>query len=305
MRNHTLMQTIARANRVFEQKVNGLIVDYIGVFRDLQEALAIYGSASGGGVIEGDTPVKDKSALVEKLRVAISEAVEFCTQRGIDFHKLQTTKEAFTRTKIWDDAVEAILINDDSKHSYFSITANVSQLYKAILPDTAANEFSKIQVLLEKLAQKIRLEVPENNISEMMESVAEILDDSITAGEFVIYSKPQIIDLSRLDFDALQAEFATGYQNTKAEKLKVTIKSKLQQMVQQNKTRINSLEKFQKMIDEYNAASQNVEWFFNQLISFARDLKTEDKRPILENLTEEELAIFDLLTKPKIELNQK
>ena len=303
MRNHTLMQTIARANRVYQQKVNGLIVDYIGVFRDLQEALAIYGSASGGGVVEGDTPVKDKSALVEKLKVAISEAVEFCQQRGIDFHKLATTTEAFARTKVWDDAVEAILINDDSKHSYFSITANVTQLYQAILPDTAANEFSQIQALLEKLAQKIRLEVPEND-SQVMEEIGDILDDSITAGEFAISSKPQIIDLSKLDFDALQDEFATGYQNTQAEKLKGTIKSKLQQMVQQNKTRINYLDKFQKMIDEYNTGSQNIEWFFNQLINFAQDLKAEDKRAISENLTEEELAIFDLLTKPQIELSQ-
>jgi type I restriction enzyme, R subunit len=68
MQNHTLMQTIARANRVFRDKVNGLIVDYIGVFRNLQKALAIYGSASGGGVEEGDTPVKAKAALVEQLR---------------------------------------------------------------------------------------------------------------------------------------------------------------------------------------------------------------------------------------------
>src|SRR5207253_10618751 len=60
MRNHTLMQTIARANRVFLDKANGLIVDYVGVFRDLQKALAIYGSGSGGGIEEGDTPVQDK-----------------------------------------------------------------------------------------------------------------------------------------------------------------------------------------------------------------------------------------------------
>src|SRR5207244_8982209 len=49
MRNHTLMQTIARANRVFREKTNGLIVDYAGVFRNLERALAIYGSGAGGG----------------------------------------------------------------------------------------------------------------------------------------------------------------------------------------------------------------------------------------------------------------
>ena len=67
MRNHTLMQTIARANRVFGDKVNGLIVDYIGVFRNLQRALAIYGSAAGGGVAPGDLPVQAKAALVAQL----------------------------------------------------------------------------------------------------------------------------------------------------------------------------------------------------------------------------------------------
>src|SRR5437588_11581290 len=56
MRNHTLMQTIARANRVFGDKLNGLIVDYVGVFRSLQKALAIYGASSGGGVKPGQTP---------------------------------------------------------------------------------------------------------------------------------------------------------------------------------------------------------------------------------------------------------
>lgn len=89
MQNHTLMQTIARTNRVFKDKVNGLLVDYIGVFRNLQKALAIYGSASGGGIQEGDTPVKAKTALVEQLKEAIAEAIEFCTVKGIDLSKLQ------------------------------------------------------------------------------------------------------------------------------------------------------------------------------------------------------------------------
>ena len=71
MKNHTLMQTIARANRVWRDKQNGLIVDYVGVFRNLQKALAIYGAAQDGGG-PGDTPIHDKSELVRQLREAIS-----------------------------------------------------------------------------------------------------------------------------------------------------------------------------------------------------------------------------------------
>src|SRR5512136_3502623 len=84
MRNHTLMQTIARANRVFGDKVNGLIVDYVGIFRNLQKALAIYGSASGGGVQPGELPVRKKSALVEQSRQAIAQSTAYCAERGID-----------------------------------------------------------------------------------------------------------------------------------------------------------------------------------------------------------------------------
>ncbi|MBK1987188.1 type I restriction endonuclease subunit R [Sphaerospermopsis aphanizomenoides BCCUSP55] len=303
MYNHTLMQTIARANRVFKDKNNGLIVDYIGVFRDLQQALAIYGSAAGGGIQEGDTPVKNKSALVGQLRTAITEALVFCQNKGIDFQKLENIQDGFLNTKFWKDAVDAILVNDDAKRNYFSIVNNVTQLYKAILPDIAASEFTKNQALLTRLANTIRLEVSNIDVSEVVEKVEELLDDSITAGHFIITNHPsQLVNLNDLDFAALQAQFNTGYQRTIAEKLKGNINKNLQKMVYLNRTRVNYLEKFQQMIDEYNSGSRTVQWFFHELMNFAQELKTEDKRAIANKLTEEELAIFDLLTKPEINL---
>ncbi len=306
MQNHTLMQTIARANRVFKDKVNGLIVDYIGVFRNLQKALAIYGSAAGGGIQEGDTPVKAKTALVEQLREAIAEATDFCTAKGIDLPKLLSTQDAFARTKLWADAVEAILLNDDSKRTYFSLAGNITRLYKAILPDPNANEFTATEALFSRLTQEIRAEIPDVDISEVKAQVEELLDTSIVAGEFIIPdSQGQYIDLSQLDFEALKAKFATGYQRTEAEKLKGTLNRKLQSMVSLNKSRTNYLEKFQHMIENYNSGSRNVELFFNDLLTFAQELEVEDKRVIAENLTEEELAIFDLLTKPEVNLTKQ
>jgi type I restriction enzyme, R subunit len=306
MKNHTLMQTIARANRVFKEKVNGLIVDYIGVFRNLQDALAIYGSASGGGIEEGDTPVKPKTALVQQLREAITEAQDFCQQKGIDLNKLDTTQDAFERARVWDEAVEAVVVSEETKKLYFALCANITRLYKAILPDTAANEFSKTQMLLEKLAIKIRQELPETDISEVIDEVENLLDESIVAGEFVIPEHPrQLIDLSQLDLEQLEQRFKTGYKHTEAEKLKGTIKQKLDQMIEFNKTRLNYFEKYQKMIEKYNSDSRNVEWFFSELLEFAKELNEEEKRAIAEKLTEEELAIFDLLTKPNINLSNQ
>lgn len=305
MRNHTLMQTIARANRVFGEKVNGLIVDYIGVFRDLQRALAIYGSASGGGVEEGDTPVQSKEALVEELKKAIAETLQFCSDRGINFDQIQTTTQAFARTKLWNDAVEAILVNDDSKQRYLALTQNVTKLYKAILPDPAAGEFNPTLYALGQITKRIRNLASPVDISEVKAAVEEILDESIGTLKYVIPESNQLIDLSQIDFDALKAQFDRGYKHTEAEKLKGAIASQLTQMVRLNKSRMNYLDKFQQMIDEYNAGSRNVETFFTELVEFAQELKVEDKRAIAENLEEEELAIFDLLTKPDITLTEK
>jgi type I restriction enzyme, R subunit len=156
MRNHTLMQTIARANRVFREKVNGLIVDYVGVFRSLQKALAIYAPSVSGG----ETPIKDKAELLEYPKQAIAEARSFCVERGVYLEKIQSST-GFQRVKLLDDAVEAIVVNDQSKRRYFLQASNVAKLYRAILPDPSAGEYLGTCTLISVIAEKIRsLTVP-------------------------------------------------------------------------------------------------------------------------------------------------
>ena len=84
LRNHTLMQTITRANRVFPEKNNGLIVAYVEVFRNLQKALAIYAIGSK----PGDVPVEEKGALVDALREAVGDLRAFCAERDVDLDAL-------------------------------------------------------------------------------------------------------------------------------------------------------------------------------------------------------------------------
>jgi len=305
MRNHTLMQTIARANRVFGEKVNGLIVDYVGVFRNLQKALAIYGSASGGGVGPGESPVQDKTQLVELLKKAIAEASAFCQEKDVDVEKIRRAP-GFERVKLLDDAVDSIVVNDESKRKYLTLAANLDRLYKAILPDLRANEFSPARALFVVIADKIRALAPEVDISEVMGAVESLLDGSIAAEGYVIREDGERpVDLSKIDFDALKKKFAKGRKHIEAEKLRGAIASKLKGLVRLNRTRMDYLEKFQQMIDEYNAGSSNIEGFFAKLTAFAQALNEEEKRGIAEQLTEEELAIFDLLTKPDMRLTKK
>jgi type I restriction enzyme R subunit len=303
MHNHTLMQTIARANRVFGEKVNGLIVDYIGIFRDLQKALAIYGSASGGGIKEGDMPVKAKQALVEDLRKAILEAREFMISRGITLDQVEQA-EGFYLVRSLDDAVNALVVNDETKRQYLLLADRVDLLFHAILPDFSANEFSPDRKTIVVLADKIRSLTAPADISGIMDKVDELLDQSIAPKGYTIEELSEPIDLSKIDFDALKKRFEQSRKYIEIEKLRGMINGKLLRMVRLNKARMDYYEQFLRLIDEYNSGATNADAFFAQLVSFAQDLTKEEQRGIAENLTEEGLALFDLLTRPEMKLNR-
>ncbi|MHB0935102.1 MAG: type I restriction endonuclease subunit R [Armatimonadota bacterium] len=309
MRNHTLMQTIARANRVFAGKHNGLIVDYIGVFRDLQKALAIYGSGAGGGIREGDRPVQDKEELFDLLRGAVDEMLAFCKERGFALMKI-VAAEGFERVKLLDDAVEAILVSEDSKKQYLSLANHLSTLYKAILPDDRANAYTAMKMLVGVIAEKIRSLMPSADIDEVMSDIEALLDQSIVPAGFEIRESLDeedrlVIDLSQINFEALRAQFETGKKRTLIERLKTAAQQKVSRMVLLNRTRTDYLEQFQQMIDEYNAGNENLELFFTRLMAFIGQLNAEERRGIAENLSEEELVIFDLLTKPDMHLTKE
>ncbi|MDE0554215.1 MAG: DUF3387 domain-containing protein, partial [Candidatus Poribacteria bacterium] len=297
-RNHTLMQTIARANRVFGDKNNGLIVDYIGVFRDLEKALAIYAT---GANVEGKKPIADKSKLIEKLREAITEITEFCKGLGVDLEKAQTDHALQNISQI-NDAVERILINDETKKNYLQLAVNATKLYKAILPDPDAYEFTRICQLINVIAQKIRNLTPPANISGVMTEVETLLDQSIAPEGYRIEIPPDSydmnqIDLSQIDFEQLSERFNTEHKRVAAERLRGAINTKLTVMVRLNRSRMDYQAKFEQMIAEYNAGTIGVEDYFERLFDFVGDLNQEDQRSSTEDLSEEELAVFDLLTR--------
>jgi len=309
MRNHTLMQTIARANRVFGEKNNGLIVDYVGIFKDLQKALAIYGSASGGGIQAGDVPIKAKQALVQDLESAIQETKEFIKDAGADLSKIIKAKDEFNRIALMDDAVNAILVNDQSKSQFLNLAAKVDRLFQAILPDKSAGKFSVERKTIIVLAEKVRNNNNQDlaDISAVMGEVNQVLDKSIGVKQkYVIKSsgKEHILDISKVDFDALKAIFDKSRKNVEVDRLRGKLNSQLQRLARQNKSRIDFVNKFEKLIADYNAGAMDVDIFFVELISFARSMNEEEQRGVSENLSEEELAVFDILTRPNIQMNK-
>lgn len=306
MKNHTLMQTIARANRVWGEKKNGLIVDYVGVFRNLEKALAIYGTAQAEE--ESDAShVHKKEELVAQLRATISGVTDFCTEHKVNPAKIQEAR-GFERVKLVEDAVAAFAVNDDVRRGYLSRAGYVDSLFKSLLPDTAANEFSPVCKVFRVIADKIRSEIPPVDISEVMAQIEALLNESVDAKGYEmppVLNPDRYIDLSKIDFDALRNKFEQSRKPVEAQKLRAKLTFKLARMIKLNRTRIDFLQEFQKMIDEYNSGAINVQVFFDRLLVFARRLDAEEKRGLVEQLTEEELVIFDLLTKPNIALSDK
>ncbi len=302
MHAHTLMQTIARANRVAPGKESGLIVDYVGIFRALQDALAVYTQPGG----RGGAPILDKTKLVQALRRAVLEAQTFAAQHGVSLDAIAGA-QGFARIALIDDAVEALLVSDADKKHYLRLAAQVARLFKAILPDPLAHELAPTAVLVSYLAAKIRGATEQPDISAVMDDVEALLNDSIATESYHIAptSRPEaLINLSEIDFKALQDQFDQGRKHTAADKLRRLIEGRLQHMVQVNPSRVDLAEKFQQLIDAYNAGSKNIEELFDELVQFTRALSAEEQRAVAESLSEEELALFDILTKPEPKLSQ-
>ena len=302
-RNHTLMQTIARANRVFGDKVNGLIVDYIGIFRDLERALAIYAEGTDP---EGSNPIQNKSELVDRLRGEVAEVKEFCANLGVDLPKIEEAEpKTFERIQGIEDAVNSILINDETKGNYLQRASHIFKLYKAILPDAAANEFRGICSLINIIAQRIRTLTPTVDPSDVRAEIENLLDQSIVPTDYITeasgdYETNQMVDLSQIDFDQLRERFKTRHKQIEVEKLRGTINRTLSQMVRLNKTRMDYQEKFEEMIAEYNDGSVDAALVWERLLALVEELNAEDQRTIAEQLSEEELTVFDLLTRPAL-----
>ena len=301
MRNHTLMQTIARANRVFPEKDNGLIVDYIGVFRDLEKALAIYGAANA----EVDSPIQDKAALVAALGEAVTEVVDLCERYDIDLDELRAAS-GFAFIALRDAAVEALLADDEVRTEFLTAARHARKLFKAVLPDPSASTYQAmvavIRVLAERIAEIAR--GPRPDIEAVADAVDELLDRSVGAEEYVIRaaaegSEPDpLIDLSKIDFDELSRRFA-GRKRSEAERLAALLRQRAIGAARRNPTRYELVDRIEALIEQYNAGSINIDEYLRRLISLSQDLSAEERRAVVEDMSEEELAIFDLLTKPE------
>ncbi len=313
LKNHTLMQTIARANRVYPGKPNGQIVDYINIFGALQEALGHYGNVKedGEGYGENDTPAKDKTVLFHALEDAFVALNRFLEKLNIDLSEIiNAGTNDFEKLALLDKASE-ILLEPVNEEEFISYVRQINRIFKGLLPDTRADVYVTqrvaINVIFKQMKVKSGEDIDDEDVLQVIRNQVNLLLDDAIETVAIESHLPEPVDISNIDFDALvkMLERIETPKVSDAQKLKNMIARKLPSMVKKNKMRQELQEKFQALVEEYNLGAYTAEIFFEKLKQFIQDeLNPEEKRSAREGLSEEELVIFDLLVS-EVELSKK
>jgi type I restriction enzyme, R subunit len=252
-----------------------------------------------------NTPIQHVDALVVALGHAIDQVIQSCSAAGVDLPALRDAT-GFEHIALRDAAVEALLADEERRSAFLAAARHVRKLFKALLPDPAAaaqqQTVAAIRVLAERLLDLAR--PPVSDLDQITDAVDELLDRSVGAEEYVIRaaaegSEPDpLIDLSRIDFDTLAARFA-GRKRAETDRLATLLRQRAIGAVTRNPTRYDLVERIEQLIADYNAGSLNIDEYLRRLVELSKSLTEEEQRAVIEGLTEEELAIFDLLTKPE------
>jgi len=298
LKNHTLMQTIARANRVADEgKKNGLIVDYIGVFKNIERALALY-AASG---IDEDEIIRSKDELISDLKNTLRTVKEFLNSQQITLAPLLEAPSD-QKLLLLEKYANIIVAEQEKKKKFLNLSSDLQNAYRSVLPDPIAEDYYQEVTAVRVLASRIRdVGSRSVDVSQVKKDLEDLLDKSIQAGEYVISAHKKIKDLSMLDADALQAFFAgLENKNLQVEAMSAELEEKIKEMVRRNKKRARFMERLVSLLQEYNSGAHDVDQLFESLVALAKDLNEEERRAAKENMSEEELAIFDLLIKENL-----
>ncbi|MBU4209857.1 type I restriction endonuclease subunit R [Patescibacteria group bacterium] len=307
LKAHTLMQAIARANRVNGDKNNGLIIDYCGILKNLRKALATFtgtgdtGRTGGLGPDELD-PTRTKEELLEDLKETIELVSNFLQDYKASLDSIINTS-GFERNKAIIVAKEVVNENDETRKKFEVMCREVFIKFKACLTIPDVNDYRDQYSAINIIYKSLQKDRDQADISYIIKQLHEVIDESITVTPDRVRETGKAYDISKINFDRLRAEFEHAKtKNTTVQSLKSVIEKKLQRLIQRNPLRTDFQEHYEAIIDEYNKEKdrQSIEETFEALLKFVEGLDEEENRAVREGLDEETLAIYDLLVKPDL-----
>ena len=306
LKAHTLMRTIARANRVSEGKSNGLIIDYIGIVKALRKALADYTANVGGN--GGTDPTVDKDELIARIIETIEKAKAFLSENDFNLQMLIDAYD-FKKLSYLQEAANAVCGTIEDKKTFTTYASELNRLMKYIdrddITDHTRREYEAIAAIYAELKKK-RKHV---NTTDLMVMINTIISSYIEIQHMptMIREEPRRFDISAIDFDLLRREFAkVKKKNLVLKDLEELIQMKLDKMLSANPKRINYYERYQQIIDDYNSEQDRatIEKTFMDLMDLANSMNQEEQRYVREGFaSDEELSLYDMLFREDLSKN--
>lgn len=301
MKAHTLMQTIARANRVAEGKTNGLIIDYIGIVKALRQALADYTANPEGGE-GGNDPTIDKQELIKHVHEAIAAATAFLKEHDFEIQNL-IEADNFFKLFLLKEAANAMCETVEKRKTYCTYATTLLKLWKYLDREDITSEMKQQKDAIEAIYKELQKKRKHADITDLSVAINEIVNDHIQI-DSTIAAEPETsrrFDISGINFDLLRREFAKSKErNLILKDIQELLQERIALMLAQNPGRINFYEKYQEIIREYNQEQNrvNIEQTFEELMQLSQQLTEEEKRYVREGFeNDEQLSMYDVLMK--------
>ena len=301
MKAHTLMQTIARANRVSEGKTNGLIIDYIGIVKALRQALADY-TANPEGHEGGDDPTVDKKELIKHVLEAIVAATDFLKEHNFELDYLIHAEE-FMKLFYLKEAANAMCETAEIRKTYCTYASTLLTLWKYLDREDITKEMKQQKDAIEAIFKELQKKRKHADITDLSVAINDIVNEhlNIVATTTADDGPSRRFDISGINFELLRREFAKSREkNLIMKDLQDVLQERLAQMMAANPSRINFYEKYQQIIHDYNSEQDRVsiEKTFEDLMKLSNQLSEEERRYVREGFeNDEQLSMFDVLMK--------
>ncbi|KGF04394.1 type I restriction endonuclease subunit R [Anaerococcus lactolyticus] len=298
LKAHTLMQAIARANRVSEGKSNGLIIDYIGIVKALRKALADYTANVGG--TDGSDPTIDKDELIGRIIEIIGKADAFLSENDFDLEMLINATN-FRKLSYLKEAANAVCGSIEDKKTYTTYASELNRLMKYTDRDDITGHTRKQYEAIYAIYAELQKKRKHTNTTDLMVEINEIISEYVMIENppTMAHEDPRRFDISAINFDLLRREFArVKKKNLILKDLKEVILEKLDSMLFANPDRINYYERYQQIIDDYNSEKDRaaIEKTFMELMDLANKMNQEEQRYVREGFkNDEELSLYDML----------
>lgn len=300
MKAHTLMQTIARANRVAEGKTNGLIIDYMGIVKALRQALADYTANQGGN--GGEDPTIDKKELIQHVINVIATATAFLKEHDFELDDL-IQAENFLKLDMLKTAANAMCETAEIRKSYCTFVTTLLKFWKYLNREDITHEMKQQKDALEAIYKELQKKRKHADITDLSVAISDIINEHIEMEVPMVAeeSLSRRFNISGINFELLRREFARSREkNLVLKDIQDLLKERIARMLADNPSRINFYEKYKEIINEYNIEQNRVtiEKTFEELMKLSKELEEEEKRYIREGFeNDEQLSMFDVLMK--------